>query len=877
MAEAQHEHAGRRPDQDLTGMMVGRFAIRSCLGTGGMGEVYRADDTTLKRQVALKRLAPHLRTDKNYRLRFLKEAERASSLSHQHIAGIYDVLEEKGEPFLVMEYVEGANLRARLNAPLPLDQFWNIALQSVEALVAAHAKQVVHRDIKPENIMLTPAGHVKILDFGVAKQLPHADGLALTETNDPQTGGLSGTPAYMAPEVLLDKEADGRSDIFSLGVVFYEALAGHHPFQGPNLVTTTDRILHETPPSVSVANPQVPPELARIVDKMLVKNPEERYPSASNLLADLRRVKRGEPATWMTPPSIKGKATPVPWSRIIPAAVLLAVVVSIVLMLRHNPPTGPPPPGIPEQKNLVVLPLQAIGGDPQTQIFCDGLTATLTAQLTQLTATHALQVAPASEVWAKKVTSADSARQELGGNLILAGTLYRSGDILRVNIALEDAGTRRQLRATTITTGVSDPFAFQDKVAEGVVGMLELELQPPERGALEAHGTTQPAANDFYLQGRGYLQDYQKPENIDNAITVFNHALEKDPRYALAYAGLGEAYWRKYALNKDGKLVAQASAACERAVALQDQQSAGHNCLGMVDEGTGKYELAAQQYRRAVDLEPTNDSANGGLASAYEELGNLAEAEKTYRRAISLRPNYWAGYNWLGVFYYNHARYDDAAKMFSQVVLLAPDNFHGYTNLGGIYLLQGRLTDALTALERSVSIRPTYQAQSNLATAYFQLHRFPESARQYEQALKLNDRDYEVWGNLGDAYYWAPGERDKAPDAYKKAITLADQDLKVNPHDAKALGYLASYHAMLGEREAALSSARQALLLAQRDPEVLFNLGLTYNQLGGTDRAIEFVDKALAAGFSPTTLQNTPNFDALRDNAKFQAVLKKHK
>src|SRR5579859_875586 len=876
MAEAQHEHAGPRPEQDLTGMMVGRFAIRSCLGTGGMGEVYRAEDTTLKRPVALKRLAPHLRTDKNYRLRFLKEAERASSLSHQHIAGIYDVMEEKGEPFLVMEYVEGANLRARLHAPLPLDEFWNIALQSVEALVAAHGKQIIHHDIKPENIMLTPAGHVKILDFGVAKRLRHTDPLAVTETNEPRTGGLSGTPAYMAPEVLLDKDADGRSDIFSLGVVFYEALAGHHPFQGPNLVTTTDRILHEVPPPVSAANPQVPAELARIVDKMLAKNPEERYPSAANLLADLRRVKRGEPALWMTPPSIKRTTRPVHWGRIIPAAVLLAVVAGIVFAWRHNKLSVPTPASIPEQKNLAVLPFQAIGGDPQSQIFCDGLTATLTAQLTQLTATHALQVAPASEVWSKKVTSADAARQELGSNLILAGTLYRSGDKLRLNIALEDATTRRQLRATTITAGMSDPFTVQDQAVEGVVRMLELELQPPERGALEAHGTTQPEANDFYLQGRGYLQDYQKPENIDNAITVFHHALEKDPQYAQAYAGLGEAYWRKYALNKDGNLVAQAGDACARAVALQDQQSAGHTCLGMVYEGAGKYEQAAKQYQRAVELEPTNDAATGGLASAYEDLGNLAEAEKTYRRAISLRPNYWAPYNWLGVFYYNHARYDEAAKMFSQVVSHAPDNIHGYTNLGGIYLLQGRLNDAITTLQRSVAIRPTYQARSNLATAFFQLRRFSEAARQYEEALKLNDRDYEVWGNLGDAYYWAPGERDKAPGAYNKAIALAEQDFQVNSRDAKALGYLASYHAMLGEKAAALSNARQALALAPRDQEVLFNLALAYNQLGDTDRAIEFVDKALAGGLSPTTLRNTPNFDALRDSPKFQAVLKKH-
>ncbi|MFQ5926217.1 MAG: serine/threonine-protein kinase, partial [Terriglobia bacterium] len=209
--------------QDLTGTTVGRFAIRARLGAGGMSEVYRAEDTKLKRSVALKRMAPHLRADEHYRRRFLKEAERASSLNHPHIAGLYDVLEEKGEIYLVMEYVEGVTLRKRLREPLSIKEFLEMAIQCGEALVAAHAEGIVHRDIKPENIMLAPAGQVKVLDFGVAKRLPRPDESTMTASLDSESGGLSGTPAYMAPEVLLEQESDARADIFSLGVVCYEA------------------------------------------------------------------------------------------------------------------------------------------------------------------------------------------------------------------------------------------------------------------------------------------------------------------------------------------------------------------------------------------------------------------------------------------------------------------------------------------------------------------------------------------------------------------------------------------------------------------------------------------------------------------------------
>src|SRR5438477_6256003 len=246
-----------QPQESLCGAVVGRFRIGDRLGKGGMGEVYRADDTKLKRTVALKRLAPSLRSDSLYRHRFLEEAERASRFSDSHVAAVYDVLEEQGEIFLILEYVEGENLRQRLRQPLSLDEFFTIAIQCAEALVSAHKQGIVHCDIKPENIMLTNEGQVKILDFGVAKHLPRSDQSSTVDRG----GGFGGTPAYMSPEVLLEKVPDGRADIFSLGVVFYEALTCQHPFLAGSFVATSDRIRHETPASIRIFNPKVPEQL----------------------------------------------------------------------------------------------------------------------------------------------------------------------------------------------------------------------------------------------------------------------------------------------------------------------------------------------------------------------------------------------------------------------------------------------------------------------------------------------------------------------------------------------------------------------------------------------------------------------------------------
>lgn len=865
---------------DLTGTMVGRFAIRARLGAGGMGEVYRADDTRLNRAVALKRLAPRLGADPHYRQRLLREAQYASGLSHQHIAGVYDVLETNDELFLVMEYVEGDTLRQRLREPLSVEQFLEIAVQCAAALVAAQERGVLHRDIKPENIMLTPAGQVKVLDFGVAKQLPRADDAATLETLGSTTGSLAGTPAYMAPEVLLDKPPDSRADIFSLGVVFYEALGGRHPFRSESFVATSDRILHEAPPPLGQLNPKVSAELERIVAKMLAKGPGERHATAADLLVDLRAEQRAAayPAA-PTPAGARVARAPAPRQKryVVIAAMGAALVVAAGLLpqVRQRLNWFAPAPVEAGAKNLAVLAFQAIGGAPENQAYSDGLTETLTAKLTQLTATHNLQVVPAREVRARRVASAAEARKELGVSMVLEGTFDRAGNQVRINYALVDTRTLRQLRADTITAEASDVFAVQDRAAAGAVRLLELELNPQERRALSTHGTRVASANDFYLQGRGYLQNSDRPENIDNAISVFERALSLDPNYALAHAGLGDAYWKKYGAGNDTQWVEAARRACARALSLDPRLAAAHACLGTLHNGTGKYEHAVEEFRRALEAEPTSDAAYRGLALAYDRLNQFDQAEQTFRQAVALRPHYWAGYSWLGAFYFRQARYREAEEMFQQVVSLAPDSFLGYSSLGGIYTLQGRYADAIGVFERSVALRPTAGAYSNLATAYFYQRRFADAARTYEQGLKLDARNPLFWMNLGDAYYWAPGRRAQAGAAYEKAIALGQEKARVNPRDASLLRRLAYCYAMLGQRKPARENLERALGLAPENPEVAFYAALIYMQFGEAPRALAWLEKAAGAGYSPTTIRDTPNFDALRKQARFLKLLEK--
>ncbi len=865
----------------LTGKVVGRFAIRKPLGVGGMGQVYLAEDTTLQRVVAIKRMAPGLQEDDRDRKRLLKEAQRASALNHPNIASIYDVIEDRDELLLVMEYVEGTTLRAATNQRPDIPAFLNIAIQCADGLGAAHQKEIVHGDIKPENLMLTPAGRVKILDFGVARRPTLlADSDSPTASLATMTGSLSGTPAYMAPEVLTQKPYDGRADIFSLGLVFYEMLGGPQPFQTDSFIGTVARVLHDDIPSLNTITAKIPPGLDAIIQHMLAKDPAARYATAEEVAADLRAVQRGEQPSAATWAGGKAKTKISRRTIFIGGAALLLLFVAAI-PLRHTiakwmgagASAGKSTFGIsgaPALQTLAVLPVATADADAQLAALGNGLGEMLTAKMTRLGIDHSLQVVSSSELRARHVTKMEEARQEFGATLGLQISLQRSADLVRVAYTLADAKSGRTLGGNTMDVPISDPFALEDQVSGGVATALGLELRPEERRELASHGTGLPDAYNYFLQGRGYLE--KGPESMDSAITLFTRALELDPNYGLAEAELGTAYWSKYESGKDKKFIPKARQACSKAVELGNAGASGHVCLGVLENGAGNYEKAVDEFTRAIQLDPSSDGAYTGMASAYERLGKLNDAEKIYQQVIDLRPRYWKGYNQLGIFYCRQSQYDKCAGMFQKVAELTPDSFRGYANVGAAYLADGKYTEAIEPLRKSLQVRATPGTYTNLGTAYFHLRNFPEAAKAYAEATRLNDRDYLLWGNLGEAQYFA-GNRDEAEKAYRKSIALAEETLKINPHEPELLKNLANYHVMLGERAPALKYLDQALAYGKSDKEILFSAALVYNRMGETGTALEWLSKALQAGYSLTTVRESPDLDNLHSNPRYQALV----
>jgi serine/threonine protein kinase/tetratricopeptide (TPR) repeat protein len=846
----------------VVGRAVGRYVVQRRLGAGAMGEVYLAEDPKLKRAVALKRIAPQLREDAEYRARFLKEAERASGVASAYVAAIYDVLEEDGEVFLIMEYVEGRTLRQGLTEPLSVEAFLKIAIQCTQALVSAHGRGILHCDIKPENIMLAQNGDVKVLDFGVAKRRPRSD---QTSTMDK---GQSGTPAYMAPEMMLNKPIDGRADLFSLGIVFYEMLTGRHPFRSASFAEMIEKTLREKPRSIHTVNPQVPETLEAIVVRMLAKDPTERPANAAELLTDLEATKsqleKGVTYTsWARTPHFRRK-----WLFPVTAVVIAATIFCLPMLKK-----GLKRSGLPATKQLAVLPFLASDSNASTRAFSDGLTETLTTKLASLRGDYALLVVPSSEIRGENVNTAYQARHIFGVNLVLEGSLAQSGGVVRIKYALVDASTLLQIRGDVITEQATDPFGVEDKVVESVLTALDVELGGADQDAVKQRGTRAPVAYDYYLRGIGYLRESEKPENTDHAIEVFQHALQQDPNYALAYAGLGEAYWQKYEHTRDASWVNKAGEACQNAELVGGGLAATHVCLGMVLNGTGEYERAVDEFQRATEIDPANDDAIRELASAYEKLGKTSEAEAAYQRAIELRPKSWLGYNRLGIFQHNQGRYEDAANAFQHVIQLAPDSYRGYSNLGGAYLALGRYSDAIPKFEQSAEIRPTAFCYSNLATAYFYQKRYADAARTYEQAVQLEQTEYSEWGNLAEAYYWAPGKRAEAEETYRKAIALAEAQLRVNPRDAEVLSWVGLYHAMLQERNVSLHYLNEALLVAPRNPEVLFNAAKAENQLGDSQKALDYLKKAVAKGYSRYYAKDDPVFAKLSKDPRFQKLV----
>ncbi len=873
----------------MTDQIVSHYRILEKLGAGGMGVVYRAEDIRLGRMVALKFLPDNAIRDPRALERFKREARAASALDHPHICTIFEIDEDQGRPFIVMQLLHGATLQVRIgNRPVPLGTLFAWALQIIDALQAAHTKGIIHRDIKPANVFITTTEQAKILDFGLAK----LTGPDLSSSEEPtlsvtgpltHSGSTIGTVAYMSPEQARGESLDARTDLFSFGVLLYEMATGKQAFSGPTWAVTVHALLGQAPMSLNESAPGLPQRLQEIIDKCLVKNREMRYQTAAEIHRDLLELKKDFEAG-KTLKTVRRAAVWSPQRKLRLALGALGVVLLVAAavwgprILRRLATqvvtTQVPQPTAPAaaRNSIALLPLAAVEGDPKLTAFGKGLLEDVAAKLSQLSASHDLEVVPARTLEDKKITTLADAAKELGANLGLAVSLEQANDLLRASYSLTDARSGKNIAGDSITAPVSDLFTIEDKLTSGIARALNVSLRSEERQALAAHATTVPEAYQYFLQGIGYLQSQHQRDALTSAEIMFKQGLKLDPNYGPAEAGLGETYWFFYDLTKQKSWIEQAQQACAKAIELGNAGAEGHMCLGTIENGTGQFEKAAQEFTQAVQLDPVNDQAYRRLADAYQNLNQLDKAEDTYKRAISLRPDYSRNYSALGVFYFGEAEYDKAQAMFEKAASLRPNDYGDYSNLGAVLLYEGKEEEATQALEGSIAIRPSYEAYQNLAEAYLRLRKFDLVARNIQAALKLDDSNYQTWGNLGEAYYYG-GNKPAATEPYQKAISMAEQQLKVNPRDTNVLIDLATYWAMLDNRTRALDYLDKAMVGNRKDKELLFQAALVYNQLRETGAALEWLSKALTAGYSKSTVSKTPELDNLHDNPRYQALM----
>ena len=860
--------------QPISGRVLGHYRLIERIGEGGMGVVYRAYDEHLQREIAVKLLPASVVKDESARRRFRKEALTLARLNHPNIGTLHGFEADGDVDFLVMEYVPGITLASKLaRGPMRESELLEYAIQLASALDEAHKQGVIHRDLKPSNILITPGGQLKILDFGLARLLTAGD------DSDTDTGNLTvaGTLPYVSPEELSGAPVlDSRSDLYSFGVVLYEMATGKRPHSGTSVGALLASILHSEPASVRSINSDISPELEAIIRKAMDKDAALRYQSARELKIDLQRLVSGRKLeSWPSAAAARKK-----W--LMPLLIAFAVLALALALsiLRWRAGRAAATPVVP--RVVAVLPFDAIGGDHENQVLCRGLTDLLTTRLTQISKQYGVEVVPASEVRTQNVTSVDDAQKKLGVSLVVEGSWDFAGN--QVMYSLVNAKSRRNVSAEYVRADASNLMAVESHVSDSLLGMIAGEMRP-ENGAPDSSehpsskasgpSSDHPDAYQYYVRGVGYLGEYQNAANLQAAVSLFRAAADRDPKFARAYAGTAEAYWRLFQETKDQTWIPKAIEAARRASELDDHLGPVHTTLGLIYQGQGKYDDAVNEFQRALELDSTSDAAYRGLASSYEAMGKNADAESAYRRAIDIRKDYWGGYSALGAFYAKSARYDDAAAQFRRVIELSPENVRGYTNLGGIYAFQGKQKQAEETFQKSLSIEPNYRAYSNLATLYFEQGRYSESTSMFEKALQLNDHDARVWRNLGDAYYWTPGQREKATAAYTHAAELLDAQRKINPQDSKLMEELALCDSMLGRPAPAIALMRQARSLAPTDPELMFRTAEVYEQSADRASALDWLDKSVQAGYSVADIQNDPTFQGARDDPRYKQIVSK--
>ena len=747
------------------GTKLGPYEIVSPLGAGGMGEVYRAQDPRLGRDVAIKVLPERLSRDPQALARFQLEARAVAALSHPNILAIYDVGTDQGMTYVVTELLEGETLRSRLKrGPLPWRAAVEIAAPLAEGLSVAHAKGIVHRDLKPENIFLTSSGLAKILDFGLARWRPARsspdDSSAPTET---EPGMVMGTVGYMSPEQVRGKAAEAPSDIFSLGCVLYEMIAGQRAFSRETAAQTMTAILEQQPPALWKLEKDAPPDLDRLVTRCLEKNPEARFQSARDLGFALRNLLRGA----------GGYRAPIPRLKMLVAIAAVVVALGAALFFwSHRSGNAP--------DSIAILPFANASGNPDAEYLGDGITESLINSLSRI---PDLAVISRNAVFKYKgrETDAQAAGQMLKVQAVLTGSVVQRGDDLSISAELIDVRNNRHLWGEQYQRKLHDILAVQQEISTEISDKLRVKLTGPEKQRISKQYTESTEAYQLYLQGR-YYWNKKTPAGFNTGINYFQKAIKADPNYAPAYAALATLYFNlsnyNFALMQPKEAWFKAREAAERAIAIDDTLASAHASLALIAyQWEWDWPKADREFKRALELDP-------GSSSTYE-------------------PTPASTYHWYSHYLMTVGRTEESFAAGRRAMELDPVDLAIASHQGWYYLWTADHARALEPLQQTIAMDPNFTvAQWYIGLAYEEKGAYPDAIVQFQNCVRLTAGRPAMLALLGHAY--AAGNQPREAHAILQQLSLLEKDKYVPSYPVAVI------HAALGEKDHALALLEKA-------------------------------------------------------------------